>query len=146
MMIVVAVFAVMAAIAIPAFMTLLPGMRLNGATRQVAGDLMAASMKAVKLNQKTKVFFNGSGPGYEIWNDAGNDGTVANNEGDDVARSIWPDYHDVTFSSTNDPIFSPRGTATNLPTITLGNNDGGCKEVTVSIAGRVKIAECAGGS
>lgn len=136
-MIVIAVFAIMAAVAIPTFMSLLPGMRLNGATRQVASDLMAARMKAVKLNQRTKVSFGSTGYGYEIWNDADNSGAVADNEGDDVERSIHPDYHDVTFNTVS-TVFSPRGTATNR-TITLQNTSGSTKSITISIAGRVKI-------
>ncbi len=65
MMIVIAVFAIVASIAIPNFMSLLPGIRLNGAARQVMGDLMAARMKAVKLNQRTKVFFDTNGYQYK---------------------------------------------------------------------------------
>ena len=42
-MMVVAVIGILSAIAIPAFMKLLPGMRLNGAARMVMGDLMGAS-------------------------------------------------------------------------------------------------------
>ncbi|MBC8431284.1 MAG: GspH/FimT family pseudopilin [Desulfobacterales bacterium] len=137
MMIVIAVLAIMAAIAIPNFMALLPGMRLNGAARQVMGDLMAARMKAVKLNQRTKVSFNANS--YEIWNDADNSGTVADNEGDDKERTLQTNYHDVSFDleNTADPVFSPRGTATNR-TITL-ENPSGSKSITISIAGRVKI-------
>ena len=138
MMIVIAVFAIVAAIAIPNFMSLLPGMRLNGAARQVMGDLMAARMKAVKLNQRTKVFFYSSSQ-YKTCDDANNDATVADGEGDVVDRSIQANYHDVSFvlASTADPVFSPRGTATNR-TITLENSSGS-KSITISIAGRVKI-------
>jgi len=141
MMIVLAVLAIMAAIAIPNFMSLLPGMRLNGAARQVMGDLMAARMKAVKLNQRTKVFFDTSG--YEICNDADNSGIVADNEGDVKTRNIQTNYQDVSFDldNTTDPVFSPRGTATNR-TITLTQTSGGStntKSITISIAGRVKI-------
>jgi len=138
--IVVAVLGIMAAIAVPSFMALLPGMRLNGAARQVAGDLMSARMKAVKLNQLTKVSFGSNGYDYEIWNDADNSGAVANNEGDDVEKSIHPDYHDVSFN-TADTTFSPRGIATNCPcTITVTSSSGsGSKSIDISIAGRVKI-------
>jgi type IV fimbrial biogenesis protein FimT len=140
MMIVVAVFAIMAAIAIPSFMTLLPGMRLNGAARQVMGDLMAARMKAVKENNEFKVFFNSPGTNqYQILDDDDNDGTADTGEAITTPpKNIQDNYHDVTFTSTNNPIFSPRGTATSLPTITLQNSSGS-KSVSVSIAGRVKI-------
>ena len=57
----IAVFSVLAMIAIPTFMSLLPGMRLNGAARQVMGDLMAARMNSVKQNNEVKVFFNSPG-------------------------------------------------------------------------------------
>ena len=138
MMVVIAVLVIMAAIAIPNFLTLLPGMRLNGAARQVMGDLMAARMKAVKLNQRTKVFFDNSAE-YRICDDADNNDTVADGEGDVVDRNIQTNYHDVSFDlgSTADPVFSPRGTATNR-TITL-QNPSGSKSITISIAGRVKI-------
>ena len=138
MMIVIAVFAIVASIAIPNFMSLLPGMRLNGAARQVMGDLMAARMKAVKLNKKTKVFFDNDHQ-YRICDDADNNGTVADGEGEVQLRDIQTEYSDVTFDSSNppDPVFSSRGTATTT-TITLQNSSG-LKVITISIAGRVKI-------
>ncbi|MDZ7696966.1 MAG: GspH/FimT family pseudopilin [Deltaproteobacteria bacterium] len=138
LMIIIAVLGILSAIAIPNFMSLLPGMRLNGAARQIMGDLMAARMKAVKLNQRTKVFFYNNHQ-YKICNDADNNGTVDDGEGDIINRDIQNEYHDVTFdlNNTSDPVFSPRGTATNR-TITLQNSEGS-KNITISIAGRVKI-------
>jgi type IV fimbrial biogenesis protein FimT len=111
--------------------------RLNGAARQIMSDLMEARMKAVSLNQKVKVSFGGDHT-YQIWNDADGDGTVADDEGDDIERDIHPDYHDVTFSATANPVFQPRGTASPFSSITLSNASGS-KEVTVAITGRVKI-------
>ncbi len=138
MMIVIAVLTIMASIAIPNFMSLLPGMRLNGAARQVMGDLMAARMNSVKQNNEFKVFFSSpSANQYQILDDDNNDGTAGSGESI-TTKNIQTNYHDVTVSSTNDPIFLPRGTATSLPTITLQNSSGS-KTVTVSIAGRVKI-------
>ena len=139
LMVTIVVFAILAGIAIPSFMSLMPGMRLNGAARQVMGDLMAARMKAVKLNQKTKVFFDNSSQ-YRICDDADKDGTVDTGEGDVEDRNIQTNYHDVSFTSGTppDPVFSPRGTATNR-TITLQNTSGSTKSITISIAGRVKI-------
>ncbi|MBW1781905.1 MAG: GspH/FimT family pseudopilin [Deltaproteobacteria bacterium] len=136
MMIVVGLFAIVAAIAIPNFMSLLPGMRLNGAARVVMGDLMAARMKAVKLNHRTKVFFD-SNTQYRICDDADNSGTVADGEGDVVTRNIQTDYNDVTLSSTAEPVFQSRGTASGT-TVTV-TNPSGSKSVKVAITGRVKI-------
>ena len=138
MMVVIAVLAIMATIAIPSFMSLLPGMRLNGAARQIMGDLMAARMNSVNQNNEFRVFFNSPGTNqYQILDDDNNDGTAGTGEAI-TTRNIRDNYLDVTFTSTNNPIFHPKGTATSLPTITL-QNSGGTKKVTVSIAGRVKI-------
>ncbi len=136
MMIVIAIIAILAGIAAPNFQTYMAQRRLNGAARQVMTDLMAARMKAVSLTQKVKVFF-GSNHAYQIWNDADDNGTVADDEGDDIERDIHPDYHDVTFSASANPFFQPRGTAVGS-TITLTNSSGS-KYVKVALTGRVKI-------
>ena len=138
MMIVIAILGIFAGIAIPNYLSYLPKHRLNGAARQVMGDLMAARMQAVSLNHRVKVFFY-SNHQYKICDDADDNGTVADGEGDVQLRDIQNEYSDVTFDSSNppDPVFSSRGTATN-PTITLQNSSGS-KDITISIAGRVKI-------
>lgn len=137
-MIVIGIIAIFAGIAIPNFLSYMPKYRLNGAARQVMGDLMAARMKAVSLNHMVKVFFY-SNYQYKICDDADNSGTVGDDEGDVQLRDIQREYSDVTFNSSNppDPVFSPRGTATN-DTIILQNSSGS-KAITTSIAGRVKI-------
>jgi hypothetical protein len=53
----VAVIAIMAAIAVPNLQPLLLRYRLNGATRQVMSDLMAARMKAVSQHRSFRIFF-----------------------------------------------------------------------------------------
>ena len=138
MMIIIAILAIFAGIAIPNYLAYLPKSRLNGAARQVMGDLMAARMKAVSLNHRVKVFFY-SDYQYKICDDADNSGTVADGEGDVQLRDIQNEYYDVKFDSSNppDPVFSSRGTATTT-TITLQNSSGS-KDITISIAGRVKI-------
>lgn len=137
MMIVIAVFAIMAAIGIPAFMSMLPGMRLNGAARQIMTDLMAARMDAVKQNNRFRVFFNSPGTNqYQILDDDDNDNTADTGEAI-TTKNIQDNYNDVTFSSTANPIFYPRGTAFGT-TVTVTNSSGS-KEVRVAITGRVKI-------
>ncbi|EFK06030.1 general secretion pathway protein H [delta proteobacterium NaphS2] len=142
---VVVIMGIMGAIAIPAFMKLLPGMRLNGAARQVMGDLMDARMEAVKQNNQYVVLFGSpSANQYEIVDD--DDANDAASTGEKiVTRDIQANFENVTFSSTGNPIFTSKGIAKSLSdtaTITLSNGAGGCKEVRVSITGRVKIAEC----
>ncbi|OPY12580.1 MAG: Fimbrial protein precursor [Syntrophus sp. PtaU1.Bin005] len=137
LMVVIAIMAIMAAIAAPNYKTFMAQRRLNGAARQIMSELMAARMKSITINQKVKVGFTGNHT-YEIWNDANGNGTVADNEGDDVAKDIHVDYPDVTFSTTAHPIFDPRGTAAALATVTL-TNSAGSKTVSVAITGRVVI-------
>lgn len=139
LMIVIAIIGIMATIAVPSYQTFMAQRRLNGAARQVMSDLMAARMKAVSLNQEVKVSF-GSDHAYQIWNDADGNGTVADDEGDDIEKDIHPDYYDVTLSKTANPIFYPRGTAYGT-TITLTSSKTGVskKYVKVALTGRVKI-------
>ena len=139
LMVVIAIIGITTAIAIPYFVGQMPRYRLNGAARQVMGDLMWARMEAVSQNRKVKVFFLSNNHEYKICDDADNNGTVADGEGDVRLKDIQDEYHDVTISSNNDPIFLPRGTATSLPTITL-TNPSGSKTITISIAGRVSIS------
>ena len=136
LIIVIAVMAIIAAIAAPSYQTYMKSRRLKGAARQVMTHLMEARMKAVSINERVKVSFE-SNHEYEMWNDADRNGTVADNEGDDIERDLYPDYYDVTFSATADPVFQSNGTATGS-TITFTNGSD-TQTVSVSTAGRVKI-------
>ena len=133
----VGILAVMTMIAIPTFMSMMPGMRLNGAARQVMGDLMGARMNAVKQNNEFKIFFNSPAANqYQILDDDDNDGTADTGEAI-TTKNIQDNYQDVTFSATSNPIFFPRGTAYGT-TVTVTNSSGS-KDVKVAITGRVKI-------
>ncbi len=138
LVIVFAVIAVVAAIAVPGYQAFSAQRRLNGAARMVMSDLMAARMKAVTLNQKVKIFFGNSS--YRICNDADGNGTVEENEGENLSRDIHPQYHDVSLSRSADPIFHPRGTAMLGGTVTL-NNSQGFKYAIVALTGRVRISD-----
>lgn len=135
LLVTVAVLSIMAAIAIPSYMSLLPGMRLNGAARMLAGDLMGARMKAVKENNEYKIFFLNNHQ-YKILDDENNDGNEDSNEAA-VSKDIRNEYHDVSFSATANPIFHPRGTASGS-TITIQNSSGS-KSITINFIGRVKL-------
>jgi type IV fimbrial biogenesis protein FimT len=133
-----AVLAIVASIAVPGLLSQMPKWRLNGAARQVMGDLMAARMKAVKLNHRVKVFFFFvDDHQYRICDDVNEDDIVTDLEGDVENRDIHNRYPDVTIISANDPVFSSRGTAANR-TITLQNSSGS-KDIIVNITGRVRI-------
>jgi type II secretion system protein H len=140
LMIVVAIIMIASAIAAPYYVDYMADQRLKGAARMVMSDLMAARQKAVSMNQKVKVSFV-SNHSYGMWNDADNDGTVANNEGDNLAMDIYPNYHDVTFSDWANPVFQPRGTSSAATVTLTSSRTGGSKYVKVAITGRVKTAD-----
>jgi type IV fimbrial biogenesis protein FimT len=134
LMIAIAIIGILATIAVPSVLSEMPKFRLNGATQQVLGVLMAARMKAVSHNRKVKVFFT-SGNQYNTCIDADNDGTFNHCEG---VINIQNNYKDVTLdSSGNNPTFYPRGTASNM-TIDITNSYG-TKTITIAITGRIKI-------
>jgi type IV fimbrial biogenesis protein FimT len=135
--IVIALISILAVIAIPNIMNEIPKYRLNGAARQVVGDLMQARMKATRLNRKVKIYFT-AGNQYRLCDDIDNDGTVDNCEGDAKVWNIEDNFKGVTLTSNNNPIFNPRGTASNLATISVANT-AGTKSITVAITGRVRV-------
>ena len=124
------------ATAAPGYLKVLPRHRLNGAVRQLTGDLMWARMKAIQRNNRHRVFFLNDHE-YRILDDADNDGAADPGEWT-VTKDLRADYGDVVMSSNNNPVFSPRGTASSLATITL-TNAAGVKRISISIAGRVRI-------
>lgn len=127
---------IMIAIAVPGYLKVMPRHRLNGAVRQLTGDLMWARMKAIQRNNRHRVFFLNDHE-YRILDDTDNDGVADPGEWT-VTRDLRADYGDVAMSANNNPVFSPRGTASSLATITL-RNSAGVKRVSISIAGRVRI-------
>jgi type IV fimbrial biogenesis protein FimT len=131
-----AIIAILASMTAPIYLSYIPRARLKGAVRMVMVDLMAARMKAIKLNTRTQVFFINEHQ-YVICDDANHDKTVENGEGDAQLRDIQKDYSDVTLSTTNNPKFLPRGSATSMATITL-TNPGGLRKVAIAITGRIK--------
>jgi len=116
--------------------TQLPHWRLNGAVRQVMSDLVAAKMSAVVERNRHRVFFQDHRH-YLILDDKNNNGKIDAGEPQD-ARDIQTDYQDVSLTASSNPSFLPRGTASNLASITL-TNSAGSKKITVSITGRVKV-------
>lgn len=123
----IAVFAILAAIAAPQFLAFRPRNRLNGAARQIYAELMWARSKAVNDNAAYVVTF----PTNQTMQIAGSTTKTVN---------IQTEYSDVTLSSSASTItFSSRGTTDVGPTITLTNSSG-TKTVTVRITGTASIS------
>ena len=121
------VASILMAIAIPSFLSVLPGLRLTDAARQVATDLQQVRMRAIAQNIPYQISFstttyvmqrcNGS-----CINDGGN---IALPEG-------------ITVTAATAPQFQPRGTAAADTTITLSNGLSSTR-VCVKTVGRVNI-------
>ncbi len=138
LIVIIAIVAIFAAIAVPNFLSYMPKHRLNGAARQIMGDLMAARMKAVSQNCDVAVTFASGNPEYEIWTDSDNDDIE--DSGEVITKNIQSNYHDVTIDTDRNIKFSPRGTASSYGIIALSLlNSAGSKNVKVHITGRVKI-------
>ena len=126
LIVIIAIVAVLAGIAVPNFLSYVPKHRLNGAARQIMGDLMAARMKAVKENTTVTVAWV-SNHEYKI-----------STTGEEKTIDIQSNYRDITIGIFNNINFKSRGTAS-LSGITLTNSTGSTKKVTVLLSGRVKI-------
>ena len=127
---------IMIAMAVPGYLKVVPKHRLNGAVRQLVGDLMWARMKAIQRNNRYRVFFLNQHE-YRVLDDADNDGAVDPGEWT-FTRDLRADYEGVVMTYNNNPVFRPQGTASSLATITLANA-AGSKRVSISIAGRVRV-------
>jgi len=113
---------VLAAIAMPHFTRVLPGIRLNSAARQIATDLQLARMRAISRHTNQTVTFDPDTATYAFGTDTRNLGQL---------------YPGTTFTTSGNPTFTATGTA-NAITITISNNSV-TKTVQVNALGRVVI-------
>lgn len=135
----VGVFSILTAIAVPSFLSVQPGLRLNGASRQVFGKLMWARAQAVEENITYSVTFPNNHT-IQIIRDANANGSADAGESTESV-DIQLDYPDCTLSVTSGdttPNFHGRGTTDSETEITITNTTG-TRLVTVTATGNVKI-------
>jgi prepilin-type N-terminal cleavage/methylation domain-containing protein len=163
-MIVVAIIGILAAIAVPSFLSWLPNMHLRSAARDIYGIMSKAKMEAIKRHVDVTVRFNSPGDSYIMFLDNGAGGGTPADQAQNgtepvlVALVTLPDRvtydpavdggDGVTFTN-NALVFSSRG----LPIITFidppetigvrstdanGNTDRQ-RVINVSSAGRINI-------
>ena len=124
----IATVAIVSAVAIPNFLRYPPKIRLNGATRVLASDLMSARIDAVKLKKRIYLEYTGS-QAYQV----AYLGKVLR------SKSLKDEYQDVTISSNFGKIyFDSGGASTGTNTIQL-ENISGSKSITINLAGKVNI-------
>jgi type IV fimbrial biogenesis protein FimT len=129
LMIGIAIVTILGTIAVPNILSEIPKFRLNGAAQQVLGDLMAARMRAASQNKKVKVVFT-DGNQYQICDDPFDPPCWKD-------RKIQDNFKGISIDTGNNPIFHPRGTA--LPMKISIRNKHNCKDLIISIAGRIRI-------
>lgn len=134
LVIVVTIIAIVAGIGLPNFISFLPRIRLNGATRQVMTDLMVARMNAVKFATTANVTF--SGTTYTVWVDRDRDGSV--DAGESTTKNIADNFSDINVAVAQPVQFNSRGAAPTNGWIWL-YNDKGYGLVNTNLTGRVRI-------
>ena len=117
-------------IAIPAFRTTLPALRLNDAARQIATELQQVRMKAIAQSIPHQISFSTSTYVIQRCN-----GSCANDGG----NMTIPEGITITPPGTA-PQFQTRGTVPALTTIRLSNGSAN-KWVCVTVIGRIKIQD-----
>jgi prepilin-type N-terminal cleavage/methylation domain-containing protein len=120
-----ALMAILTAIALPNWHSLLPGYALNNSVRQVQSELHNLKMRAAAENVGFQLTYSQGANAYTIQRDSKTVATRPIAEGTSITK-------DGVIA------FSPRGTA-GANRVRLRNADGVCKQVIVSATGRVRI-------
>jgi type IV fimbrial biogenesis protein FimT len=118
------ILGVLAAIAMPAFSKLMPGIRVSSAARQIATDLQLAKMRAIAQHTAQTVTFTQSSSSYTFGADT---------------RSLGTLYPGTTITNITggNPVFTTTGTASTW-SITISNG-GQTKQVSLTPIGRVSV-------
>jgi prepilin-type N-terminal cleavage/methylation domain-containing protein len=119
------ILGILAAIAMPHFTKLLPGIRLSSAARQIATDLQLARMRAIAQHTNQPVTFDTSTATYTLGADTRN------------LAQLYPGTT-ITSVSAGNPTFNTTGTVAAATTITISNNSV-TKQIQINAIGRVSI-------
>jgi type IV fimbrial biogenesis protein FimT len=133
------IFSIVAAISVPTFRDFLAQRRLNGAARELHGNLMSMRMQAVSENRWIALNVDNTHQ-YTIFRDLNQNGTVDSGE-ILVVKNLHPTYYDVVFdtgASASGVTFRPNGTGSTATLRLTGAT--GVKTLTVTNNGRVKTS------
>ncbi len=132
LLLIVVIIGLLAALATPIFVPWLSSVKVHSAARDIVSDLQLARMKAISQNTNFRITFNPTNKTYQIEKEVSG---VWQNVG--AAKALPAG---ITLSITGNPaVFQSTGTATNSTTIILQNSQGKTKQVTVSVAGAIKM-------
>ena len=128
-LVVVAIFSILAAIAVPNWSTLLPTYALNSAARQVQSELHNAKSRAAAQNASYQLSFLTTSSSYTIEKNG-----VSTGENKPLPEGI-------TIASATVLGFTSRGISSDSTekTVKLCNNKGAGKNIVLSPTGRIRI-------
>ncbi|HZD41327.1 MAG TPA: prepilin-type N-terminal cleavage/methylation domain-containing protein [Terriglobales bacterium] len=120
----IALMAIMAAMALPAWNKLLPAHYLNSSVRQIQSELQNLKIRAAAENLGFQIEYLTDASDYTVLRD-----------GKPMTRRFLPEG--ITIVRAGTIFFSPRGTA-GANRIRLHSSDGRCRHVVVSATGRIR--------
>ena len=157
-MVVTAIVGIMAAIAIPNYLSWKPGYEFRGAVSRIASDLNKARARALEIRRECRILFcgnayqiiDGDQTMYSNWPAPPSAGaclsaaqqTTLENAGRRVRNISLADYNQVTVTAAAAamPTFSPRGLATTTGTITVNHPKTKGADIVTNVTGRVRVA------
>ena len=143
MMMVTAIFAVLAAIAIPNMINWRSGTNLRGAVENLRGDLQLAKLAAVRENGFVTVLFSDNG--YQLFtdDDVANPGVLSTADGERLLRNReLPENISINLGTTdfNGNVyarFNSRGLPENTGKVVVVGSDGDQREIELNRVGRI---------
>ncbi len=122
-----AMFGILAAIAIPGLVALLPTYRLSSSVRQVQSELHRIKMQAVSEHVGFQLVFVEGAPAYTILRDR-------------IPWATKPLADGIVITKAGKISFSPQGTA-GADRVRLSNPNSVCAQIVVSATGRIRICK-----
>ena len=152
LMLVIGITTITLAIAIPAYhLNIKPTAHLNGAARQLHGDIQLARLRAVSENTRCGLAFS-AGPSYTVFRDNNPANSQYDAGAEDVIKTVnlGNEYKNVQFDTSQgggdgitfaNSSFSmlPRGLATNQGTVFLINEKNEGRKIVVNNMGGVTL-------
>jgi len=132
-LVVMAIFTILGAFAVPQWGNLLSKYRLDSAARHVATELHGARNRAMAQYRRFKLVFD-SPTTYTIQKEQ-----TPGEEDYTVISGSKSLPLGITAVFNNTPVFQTRGNASSGATITLSNSESETKEVVVHLTGRIDI-------
>ena len=148
LMIILAIFGILAGITVSSYSELLPQIRLYNAAQTIVSDIKSAKIRAIATRKEYKINFDVANDSYyfEEGNKA-NSSTSWPGTVNEVIRSFNDSsnlyyYKGIDIDSVNqNPIFNPNGLSSmnSTTTIKIQNDNGAKKRITINITGGIKL-------